>query len=173
VPLVLGGAAVLAILLVLVGFWLMRSDDDDSSGEQGQTPVTEPASATTTPTVAEVTTTLAGPPPGVQFYASIDSINLNGRMFVVTYRAFGFEPRLSGSNKHLHFFFDTVTPANAGSPGKGPWQIFPTTEGSLGESPFTLLGVDNVPAGARRLCVLVANANHSVIANTGNCVALP
>jgi hypothetical protein len=116
---------------------------------------------------------LSGAPPGVQFYASIDSIALNGKTYVVTFRSFGFEPRLSGNNRHLHFFFDTVPASQAGSPGRGPWQIFPTTEGSLGESPFTLLTTDNVPAGARQLCVLVANANHSVNANTGNCAALP
>ena len=172
VPVVLGAAAVVALLLVLLGFRLLGSDDDNGS-ESAQTTITEPVGATTTPTTAPVTTLLSGPPPGVQFYASIDSIALNGKMLVVTYRAFGFEPRLSGSNKHLHFFFDTVSPANAGSPGTGPWQIFPTTEGSLGESPFTLLTVDNVPPGARQLCVLVANSNHSVIAKTGNCAPLP
>jgi outer membrane biosynthesis protein TonB len=173
-PLVVGGAIVGAILLVLLGMKMLDSGGSKSpQGEQFQATDATAAPLTTAAPSASTTVALATPPPGAQFFSRIESISLNNEKYVVTFKTFGFEPKLSGSNKHLHFFFDTVTPANAGAPGRGPWQIYPTAEGVIGSSPFTLLGVDNVPNGAHQLCVLVANADHSVIANTGNCMALP
>ena len=39
--------------------------------------------------------------------------------------------------------------------------------------PFTLFTVASRPASANQMCILVANADHSVNQGTGNCVALP
>ncbi|MBK9547129.1 MAG: Hsp70 family protein [Dehalococcoidia bacterium] len=68
---------------------------------------------------------------------------------------------------HLHFFWDTVSLANAGAPGAGPWFVYG------GASPFTGYSVAEKPAGAKQMCVLVANPDHSVRPGTGNCFTLP
>lgn len=88
--------------------------------------------------------------------------------FVVDYDTFNFTPALPGV--HLHFFFDTVSPENAGMPGSGPWKIYG------GSSPYTGYNFDERPFGpygAERMCALVANADHTVRLGSGNCVKLP
>lgn len=52
-------------------------------------------------------------------------------------------------------------------PGDGPWQVYG------GSSPFSEYTVRHRPDGASQMCVLVANEDHSVIPNTGNCYPLP
>jgi hypothetical protein len=76
----------------------------------------------------------------------------------------------SAPQLHVHMFFNTVPPDQAGVPGKGPWKL---TGGQYGTSPFTQYGPANRPPNATQMCSLVANSNHSVIPNTGNCVDLP
>jgi len=76
----------------------------------------------------------------------------------------------SAPQLHVHMFFNTVPPQQAGSPGAGPWKL---TGGSYGASPFTQYGPANRPANATQMCALVANTNHSIILNSGNCVDLP
>jgi hypothetical protein len=66
----------------------------------------------------------------------------------------------------VHFFFDTVPPDEAGLPGQGPWIVYG------GPSPFTGYGVAD-RGDAMQMCILVANADHSVQVNTGNCFDLP
>lgn len=95
---------------------------------------------------------------------------LDGRYYV-DFEAFGFTPQMPG--QHVHFFFDSVPPQQAGAPGSGPWQIYPAANGQPAANPFTLLTLDQRPASASQMCILVANANHSVNPGTGNCVALP
>lgn len=109
------------------------------------------------------------PAPTPVAYARINQITLDEAFnFVVDFDTFNFTPVLPGV--HLHFFFDTVSPENAGMPGSGPWKIYggssPFTEYHFGERPFG-------PDGAERMCVLVANADHTVRLGTGNCVKLP
>ena len=67
---------------------------------------------------------------------------------------------------HVHFFFNTVLATNAGNPGSGPWILYDTP------SPFTGYSVAE-GAGATKMCILVANPDHSVNQGTGNCVDLP
>ena len=69
--------------------------------------------------------------------------------------------------RHVHFYFDTVEPSQAGVPGKGPWILY------AGPIPFKGYKVSDRPAAATKMCVLVANMDHSVIQGTGNCVDLP
>jgi hypothetical protein len=95
----------------------------------------------------------------------ITGITVNGGDYVVDYQVFGYAPALPGP--HVHFFFDTVSVADAGVPGRGPWFLY------AGPVPFTGYAVSERPTGANRMCVLVANANHSIIRDTGNCVDLP
>jgi uncharacterized repeat protein (TIGR01451 family) len=98
-------------------------------------------------------------------YAQINEIGLSGSQYAVTFQTYGFVPQMPG--QHVHFFFDTVPPEQAGLPGTGPWYVY------AGPSPFTGYGPADRPVGANQMCILVANHDHSVIQGTGNCYALP
>lgn len=98
-------------------------------------------------------------------YVVITEIRVEGNLYVVDY-----EPNNLESSQHVHIFFDTVPPEQAGAPGTGPWKL---TWNTYGTPPFTQYGVANRPSGATQLCALVANSNHSVILGSGNCVFLP
>jgi hypothetical protein len=95
----------------------------------------------------------------------INSITLDGSNYVVNYATIGYTPQLPG--EHIHFFFNTVSPDQAGVPGGGPWILYG------GPNPFTQYTVGDKPANATQMCALVANSDHSVIQGTGNCVTLP
>ena len=104
-------------------------------------------------------------PPGEQF-VRINGITLNDQnQYVVDYETFEFKESLAGV--HVHFFFDTVTLKDAGSPGVGPWKMYG------GPHPFAAYGPANRPADAALLCALVAQPNHHVRPGSGNCYPLP
>jgi serine/threonine protein kinase len=111
------------------------------------------------PTLVPTNTPTAGP------FARITRITLNGDQYEVYYETSGFSPNLPGT--HIHFFFNTVAPENAGLPGGGPWKIY------AGPAPFTDYRTGERPSGATQMCALVANPDHSVILRTGNCLNLP
>jgi len=125
---------------------------------------TETRSVTETPT--ETPTPEATPTPDKP-YVAITEIRILGDFYEVDYEVHNFPDE---ANLHVHIFFDTVPPEQAGSPGSGPWKL---TWGSYGNPPFTQYGVANRPANATQLCALVANPNHSIQLNSGNCVNLP
>lgn len=100
-----------------------------------------------------------------EMYAEITGISLDGSQYSVIFQTDGFTPDIM--HTHVHFFFNTVPPEQAGVPGVGPWFVYG------GPSPFTGYGPADRPQGATQLCVLVANHDHSVIQGTGNCYALP
>lgn len=88
--------------------------------------------------------------------------------YIVDFEAYNFVP--DTSDLHVHFFFDTVAPEDAGVPGSGPWILYG------GPSPFTgysFADRPDGPYGAEKMCILVANPDHSVRLNTGNCIELP
>lgn len=114
---------------------------------------------TETPTL-EPTATPTGP------YVLITEIRLENNIYAVDYEVYNF----GDSPYHVHIFFDTVPPEQAGSPGSGPWKL---TWNIYGDPPFTQYGIANRPANATQMCALVANSNHSVILESGNCVYLP
>jgi serine/threonine protein kinase len=142
----------------------------------------EPPTATTAPTDVPPTATLeptatnpplptATNPPlptattaVTQLSVRINSISLDGDRYVVNYETFGYTETLPGT--HVHFFFNTVPPAQAGVPGSGPWILYG------GPRPFTGYGTGD-RGSASQMCALVANPDHSVIANSGNCANLP
>ncbi|NCC32180.1 MAG: DUF11 domain-containing protein, partial [Chloroflexia bacterium] len=97
--------------------------------------------------------------------ATITSISERDGQYSVVFVTFGFTAQLPGD--HVHFFFDTVPPEEAGMPGSGPWYVYG------GPSPFTGYGLADRPVGATQMCILVANPDHSVILRSGNCVDLP
>lgn len=127
-----------------------------------QATATPKNTATQAPTTVLATATPTYPP----LYVKINEISLtSSNQYQVAYETFGFTEVLPG--QHIHFFFDTVKPENAGMPGSGPWILYG------GPRPFTGYSVYQKPKDATQMCVLVANANHSIILESGNCMDLP
>lgn len=116
---------------------------------------------------------LPNDPQTVQPRVQITHISLQGDQYQVHFETVGYTPLLTGNDKHIHFYFNTVSPADAGVPGFGPWTLYPNAPGSPNTSPFTLLTVADRPPNATALCALVANPDHTVIEGSGNCVNLP
>ena len=138
-------------------------------------PSASPSPSIATPSPSPVVTPSPSPSPSLAptptptpagRQARITSITVSGGRYLVDYDVFNFTPKLP-NDRHVHFFFDTVTVANAGVPGKGPWELY------AGPVPFDVYRVSDKPSGARQMCVLVARADHSVVQDTGNCVDLP
>ena len=98
-------------------------------------------------------------------YVRINSITLSGNQYVVDYETFGYTEKLPGM--HVHFFFNTVPVAQAGMPGHGPWYVYG------GPRPFKGYNTTQRPAAATQMCALVANSNHTIITDSGNCIDLP
>jgi len=117
--------------------------------------------ATEAPTETEIPLTATPSTP----YVVITAIRVEGNLYAVDYEVNNFTDGL-----HVHIFFNNVPPEQAGSPGSGPWKL---TWGTYGDPPFTQYSIANRPANATQMCALVANSNHSVQQNTGNCVDLP
>lgn len=122
---------------------------------------TRPPTATSPPTMTPTPTI----PPGIPYYSRINDITVDGGRYVVEYETFDFTETLPGM--HVHFFFDTVPPEQAGVPGNGPWILYG------GPRPFTQYTVADRPQAAEQMCILVANPDHSVQADSGNCYPLP
>jgi hypothetical protein len=100
--------------------------------------------------------------------ANIKGITVSGGRYVVDYEVFDITQDNDPHNgTHVHFFYNTVKPQNAGTPGRGPWELYD------GPIPFRVYKVADKPRGATKICVLVARKDHSVIQDTGNCVAIP
>jgi hypothetical protein len=132
-----------------------------------ETAAPEPTATQAPPTETPTETPVPASPTPDTPYVVITGISLDGNVYVVDYEVHNFpeSPQL-----HVHMFFDTVPPENAGAPGSGPWEL---TWGPYGDPPFRKYGVANRPAAAGQMCSLVANPNHSVQMGTGNCVDLP
>ena len=99
------------------------------------------------------------------YSTQITNITIAGDAYQINFTTSGYTPKLPGY--HVHFFFDTVPPEEAGMPGSGPWKLYG------GPSPFTGYKVADRPAAAQSMCILVANPDHSVQQHTGNCYPLP
>jgi serine/threonine protein kinase/formylglycine-generating enzyme required for sulfatase activity len=127
-------------------------------------PPTQTSAPVNTPTITLTPT--ATVPVGIPF-ARINAITIDGDRYVADYETFEFTERISSDTLHVHFFFDTVPPDQAGVPGSGPWILYG------GPRPFTGYRVSDRPGAATQMCILVANPNHSVQPNSGNCLALP
>jgi hypothetical protein len=123
------------------------------------------------PTATSAPTDIPTPEPTVTptyppLYVRINGITVGAsNEYVVDYETFGYTEVVPG--QHVHFFFNTVRPEQAGMPGSGPWILYG------GPRPFTRYRVSDRPANATQMCALVANRDHSVIAESGNCVDLP
>lgn len=98
-------------------------------------------------------------------YVVITDVRVESSLYIVDYEVANLDDTM-----HVHMFFDTVPPEQAGSPAAGLWKL---TWNVYGDPPFTQYGIANRPVGATQMCSLVARSNHSVILGTGNCVDLP
>ncbi|PKO12465.1 MAG: hypothetical protein CVU39_24015 [Chloroflexi bacterium HGW-Chloroflexi-10] len=109
------------------------------------------------------------PPPTATYpplYVRINAITINSsNSYQVDYETFGYTEVLPG--QHVHFFFNSVTPEQAGMPGSGPWILYG------GPRPFTGYRVSDRPGNATQMCALVANSNHTIILESGSCMDLP
>jgi len=122
---------------------------------------TETTPPTETPTITP-TATPEGP------YVVITGIKIENGIYVVDYETHNYPE--DQPSMHVHMFFNTVPPEQAGSPGAGPWKL---TWGPYGAPPFIQYGPPNRPPDATQMCALVANANHTILLNSGNCIDLP
>ena len=133
------------------------SEGDDAPDEDSAEETSDPESSDAETEAAEV-------PPGEHF-VTIDGITIDDGTYVVAYTTYEYEAELPG--QHVHFYFDTVPPDEAGVPGSGPWILYG------GPSPFTEYTTADRPEGATQMCALVANPDHSVLAGSGTCFDLP
>jgi serine/threonine protein kinase len=180
----LGGGLAFVLFILLVGGYLFFSRNTVSAAlpltsptmkviaspvmTNTVAPAAGPIILTQTPTQAPSDTPVPTFAPTATYpplYVRINRIDLNGSQYVVDYQTFGFTEKLPGM--HIHFFFNTVPPDQAGMPGSGPWFLYG------GPRPFTKYKIGQRPADANEMCALVANADHSVIPGSGNCVTLP
>jgi hypothetical protein len=111
------------------------------------------------------TPTLAPTHTPATLYASINWVRIENARYLVDFQTFNYQSQLPGM--HIHLFFDTVPPAQAGSPGFGPWYVHGAG------SPVSPYLVSERPPGASKMCILAANPDHSIILNSGNCIDLP
>jgi serine/threonine-protein kinase len=134
--------------------------------EPTQTPTvtnTLPPSETPTPTIIPSPTIPVGIP-----FSHINGITVdNQQRYVVEYETFEFTEAWDG--QHVHFFYNTTPQEQAGEPTdkKGKWWAYG------GPRPFVGFNVSARPEFASQICILVANLDHTVQLDTGNCFTLP
>ena len=145
----------------------------------GSTPTTTRSSTATT--VSGATTTPAttakaracDSKPGVKCI-NIRSIAIAGQSIVIEWDALNFTP--SVQSFHAHFFWDTISPKQAGTNAAkfgatvGTWEL-------TDKQPFRSEGelrVANRPAAAKQVCVTVADVGHALVdPEVFDCIALP
>jgi hypothetical protein len=111
--------------------------------------------------------------PGVKCI-NIRSLAVEGNAVVVVWEAINFTPSLQSF--HAHFFWDTVSPKQAGTNAAkfgatvGTWEL-------TDKQPFRSEGelrVANRPAAAKQVCVTVADVAHALVDPAiFDCIALP
>ena len=183
--LLFAGGGIAVVFCILAGFVVLRGIANRNAAKPTETseliptatqivvteavvvPPTEEPTVTLPPTNIPTDTPIPLTATPVTPYVVITNIRLQDRTYVVDYEVHNFpeSPQL-----HVHMFFNTVPPEQAGSPGSGPWKL---TWGPYGDPPFTLYGVANRPPNATQMCALVANTNHSIQLGSGNCFDLP
>jgi serine/threonine protein kinase len=126
--------------------------------------VTGPVPATPTASETPLVFPTVVVPPGRTF-ARINSIRVEDNRYVVAYETFEYIE--SDRDRHVHFFFNTIPPQEAGLPAEVRWYVYG------GPRPFQEYTLSERPPNAAGLCILVANADHTVQPDSGNCVQLP
>lgn len=88
---------------------------------------------------------------------AITNIKIIGTQYSIDFTPSGYVPTPGGI--HTHFYYNTEENTILDKMFSGP-------------SPY-LLNISTKPTNAVQLCAIVAEANHAVIANSGNCLDLP
>ncbi len=175
-------AGVLAVLLLLyfVGPQFFGGKGGNDS-ESGVTPTTEvvlaveetetavPPSATVPPegTVVQAAAPTNTPRPTATPLPEvvITGVTVENGVYVIDYETIGYEPQTD--KLHVHLFYDTTLIENAGRPGAGPYTMIDHAAPSLD------FAVADKPDGATQICGLVANPDHTIQLESGNCFDLP
>jgi hypothetical protein len=177
-----GGSAARVITANSESYQQWQSACDDCLAPPEGPAIEPPPTATLVPPTATQeappTATQEAPPTATQeapptevateaaaYAARISNIALQDGTYIVSYETFGYTEQLPGM--HVHFYFDTVSEANAGVPGSGPWKLYG------GPRPFTGYTESERPSAATAMCSRVANPDHSIILGSGNCYPLP
>jgi molecular chaperone DnaK len=136
---------------------------------------------TTTTTAAKSTSSTAAGTPTHTCESSthrcvfIDSLTTDEQGYVAAYTTVGYEPLIDGkdTDHHIHFFFNSVTVADAGVPGNGPWVVWDVDPD--GKKLFhDSLKPSDAPADATQLCAAVATHHHALDTDPQlSCVDLP
>jgi actin-like ATPase involved in cell morphogenesis len=149
------GGIVAAIALVVLAVVLLGGDDpDETSGS-----TTSSTSGSSSTSVDEPTCESAS-----GRCVLIDSVSTDSEGLVIAYSTLGFEPLVSGesSDHHIHFYFDTIRPEEAGADeGTGNWLLWDVDDD--GEKlahgdPF--ISFDAIPDAATQICAVVATFDH-------------
>lgn len=131
-------------------------------------PAVTPTDTTAPPTLAPSPTTdpnLPTPlPPGFPFVLLVSAAQ-EGDHYRVVYETVGFIESLEG--RHIHFYYNNVTEADAGASGQGAFMMHP------GPRPFIGALVSERPPDATQICATAAEPNHEIIPNSGSCIDLP
>jgi|GEM_PF-1036454 len=105
--------------------------------------------------------------PAARPMAAIEGIGIDEKgRYSAVFTVINFEPAYPGGT-HMHFFWNTFSPEDVGIGGEANR----LSHGSL--EPFAGFPTDERPPTATDLCVVVANPNHTVIPESGNCYPLP
>lgn len=105
--------------------------------------------------------------PAARPMAAIEGIGIDEKgRYSAVFTVINFEPAYPGGT-HMHFFWNTFSPEDVGIGGEANR----LSHGSL--EPFAGYRTDERPPTATDLCVVVANPNHTVIPDSGNCYPLP
>jgi actin-like ATPase involved in cell morphogenesis len=178
-PLIAGLAAAVIAVIVVAAVVLAGGDDSNPSAaatDESQptddtvAPTAPPETSSTTTTTSSTTTTTTEAPVQDGFYegvrcaavtdlcADITDVSLQDGELLIEWDA-TFVPNLNDRN-HVHFFWSTFSPLQAGGGGGGDWEISdsqPHLAGTNGEAILTV----NRPDKAN-ICVTVANPDHTV-----------
>jgi actin-like ATPase involved in cell morphogenesis len=174
-------AALVALVAVIgaavVGATVVGGGGGGEPNRQAETPATETTIATDTDDA---------PPPAFDCRsdsgrcAFITNLRVEDGTYVADYDVKDFDPiifepgvRGTPEDHHVHFFFNSTAPENAGTNGHPPgaWTIWDRAAGG-GELRFDGLDVEDAGT-ANQLCIRVADFEHGVEADSGNCVDLP
>jgi serine/threonine protein kinase len=186
---VVGGVIVLLLLLLVLGYnvWAGAADEDELAAIDSvalaetldasvalTVAAAEADIAATARAASDVSDTTPSPEAAADLQPTstptpfpevvITNIALVGDVYVVQYNSIGFEETMDGL--HIHFFFDTTPPREAGRPFSDFYMY-------AGPSPYAELRLSDRPAEAAKICALVANADHTIQGESGNCFDLP
>lgn len=182
------GAAAFAALLAGGGAFLAFGGGAGAGPSSTATTVADRPAPTASATGPS--TTAAAPFPSAPLCESasgmcalITGIRLDADRYVVDYATVGFDPLVAGEDAgatdrdhHVHFFFDSTAPGNAGTNGRPPgsWELWGLQRGR-GDLVFDEFTTEDA-GDADQLCVAVATSGHEMLEDadrTGNCVDLP